>query len=132
MDKRLMTVYISAARSVQIVVGRYIYPATCRIVIDSASKGIYAIGLPCLARCAFSFLRCPLTYTIADGAESLLESTADTSCQRTPDGTLYWTLSLYIDAATIKDFLPQTEKSEKITHLFRKAQLQHYPSFALR
>jgi hypothetical protein len=60
------------------------------------------------------------------------EADADSSYESASDGTLYWTLSLYLDAERIKSFLPEAERGNNVTKLFRKAQLQHYPSFALR
>lgn len=73
-----------------------------------------------------------LSETVNSGADTFREQPAESSYESTNDGTIYWTLSLYIDAARVKSFVPEADRSKNITRMFRKAQLQHYPSFALR
>jgi hypothetical protein len=73
-----------------------------------------------------------LNDTVDSAAATLQQPLPDSTYESTSDGTLYWTLSLYIDAARVKSFQPPAERGKNITRMFRKAQLQHYPSFALR
>lgn len=73
-----------------------------------------------------------LSETVNSSAEPFRAEPAAANYESTNDGTIYWTLSLYIDAARVKSFLPEADRSKNITRMFRKAQLQHYPSFALR
>ncbi|MES2627227.1 MAG: hypothetical protein V4628_18215 [Pseudomonadota bacterium] len=70
--------------------------------------------------------------TVANNIDDSAAFDADASFESANDGTLYWTLSLYIDAAKISSHLPTGVTGKTVTKLFRKAQLQHYPSFALR
>ena len=51
--------------------------------------------------------------------------------ETTRSGTLYWTLSLYIEADTVASVLNKTDGWVK-PEVFRRAQRDHRPSLALR
>lgn len=60
------------------------------------------------------------------------ERKSENGYEKALSGTVYWTLSLYIEASKVAETLGCAEDGHVKPDLFRKAQMRHGPSFALR